>query len=102
MPQLWRLNESGQHVGRCPEAGQTDAFVQSTRGVEQWLEDQETPPDLAHLLSDYLRGRGNATCLECTTNLSLPPIHLNFSKLQDVIGWDGYVMGMVSHTMLPL
>ena len=40
--------------------------------------------------------------MECATNLSLPPIYLNFAKSQDVIGWDGYVMGMVSHTMLPL
>ncbi len=101
-PSCGACNESGRHVTQCPEAGQTNAFVQSTRGVERWLEDQDTHPDLAHLLSDYLRGRGNATCMECATNLSLPPIYLNFAKSQDVIGWDGYVMGMVSHTMLPL
>ncbi len=70
--------------------------------MEQWLKKHDTPPDLAHLLSNYLRGRGNTTCLECVTNLSLPPIYVTFAKLQDVIGWDGYIMGMVSQALLPL
>ena len=101
-PSCGACNKSCRHVSCCPEAGRTDAFVQSTQEVEQWLEKHNTPPDLAHLLSDYLRGRGNTTCLECATNLNLPPIYVTFAKLQDVIGWDGYIMGMVSQALLPL
>jgi hypothetical protein len=100
-PSCSACNESCKHVSHSPEAGRTDTFVQSTQEVERWLENHNTPPDLAHLLSDYLHGLGNTTCLECATNLNLPPIYVTFAKSQDVIGWDGYIMGMVSQALLP-
>jgi hypothetical protein len=101
-PSCDACNESCRHVTQYPEAGRTDAFVQSSCEVERWLEKHDTPPDLAHLLTNYLCGQGTTTCLECTTRLSLPPIYVTFAKLQDIIGWDGCIMGMVSQELLPL
>jgi hypothetical protein len=63
---------------------------------------QHTHPNLALLLLDYLRGRGYITCLECLDNLKLPPIFRDYAVSQDVIGWDGFVAGMVSSKLLPL
>jgi len=54
------------------------------------------------LLLAYLRGRGTTTCLECACNLDLPPILREYASAQDIIGWDNFVMGMVSHKLLPI
>ena len=75
--------------------------IQSVRGVERWLAEHDTPLDLAQLLTNYLHGQGNITCLEWATNLNLPLIYITFAKSQDVIGWDWYIMGMVSQALLP-
>jgi hypothetical protein len=42
------------------------------------------------------------TCLKCSIILNLPPIYQDFAASQDIIGWDRFVMGMVSHKLLPL
>jgi hypothetical protein len=87
---------------QCPEAGQAAAFAQSTQGVEAWLEDNRTPPNLKLLLLHYLRGRGTITCLECLVELNLPHILQEFAVSQDVIGWDRFVTGMVTRKLLPI
>jgi hypothetical protein len=61
-----------------------------------------THPDLLLLLIQYLRGRGPITCLECLDNLNLPHIFRDHAASQDIIGWDGFVTGMVSHKLLPI
>jgi hypothetical protein len=53
-PSCGICNESCLHVAGCTEEGRTDAFVQSTQVVEQWLTDNDTPPDLAHLRKHYM------------------------------------------------
>jgi hypothetical protein len=63
---------------------------------------QHTHSNLTHLLVRYLRGRGTASCLECATDLNLPPAYREYVASQDVIGWDGFDMGMVSSKLLPL
>ncbi len=59
-------------------------------------------PWLKATLLHYLRGRGTITCLECLVDLNLPHILQEFTELQDVIGWDSFVMGMVSTKLLPI
>jgi hypothetical protein len=41
-------------------------------------------------------------CLECATNLNLSSAYREYATSQDVIGWDGFAMGMVSNKLLPL
>jgi hypothetical protein len=41
-------------------------------------------------------------CLECADNLDLPPILCEYAATQEVIVWDNFVMGMVSHIATPL
>jgi len=48
------------------------------------------------MLLRYTRGRGSVTCLECAIGLDLPPLLHDLARSQDVIGWDLYMMGMVS------
>jgi hypothetical protein len=48
------------------------------------------------LLLRYTWGRGTVTCLECAISLDLPPVMQNPACSQDIIGWDLYMMGMLS------
>ncbi len=101
-PSCQACNETCKHVARCPEDGRTAAFSQSTQEVEQWMTAQHTHSNLTHLLVRYVRGRGTASCLKCVTDLNLPPAYREYATSQDIIGWDGFAMGMVSSKLLPL
>ncbi len=46
--------------------------------------------------------RGTITCSACSKVLNHPPIIHKFSVSQDIIGWDNFVMGMVSLKLLPI
>jgi hypothetical protein len=94
--------ESCSHVTRCPEEGRMLAFEQSAQMMGLWLEKNNTHPDLQSLLLWYLHGRGFVTCSECSKELNLPLIIQEFAASQDVIGWDGFIMEMVSSNPLPI
>jgi hypothetical protein len=66
------------------------------------METVDTNVNVKELLLAYLRGRGTTTCLECACNLNLPPILCEYASAQGIIGWDNFVMGMVSHKLLPI
>ncbi len=91
-----------KHITRCPEVGRAAAFNESTAAVEKWMETVDTSSDVKALFLEYLCGRGTTTCLECADNLDLPPILCEYASAQDIIGWDNFVMGMVSHKLLPI
>ena len=66
------------------------------------METSGTHSDVKVLLLRYLRDQGTTTCLECANSLILPPILCEYAATQDVIGWDNFVMGMVSHMLLAI
>jgi hypothetical protein len=60
-PSCQKCKETCHHIARCPEKGQAMAFDQSTHKVVQWLDSNNTHPDLQQLLLQYLHGRGAVT-----------------------------------------
>jgi hypothetical protein len=70
--------------------------------MEQWLERNKTHPDIQSLLLRYLHGRGAISCHEYAKELDLPHIIQEFAASQDIIGWDRFIMGMVSSKLLPI
>ncbi len=94
--------ETCSHIARCPEGGRPLAFKQLALMMERWLEENKSHPDLQSLLLRYLCGRGSTTCSKCSKALNLPHIIQEFAASQDVIGWDGFIMGMVSSKLLPI
>jgi hypothetical protein len=70
--------------------------------MEQRLERNKTHPDLQSLLLRYLSGRGSATCSKSYEGLDLLHIIQEFTASQDIIGWDGFIMGMVLSKLLPI
>jgi hypothetical protein len=95
-PSCQTCEETCQHVAQCTEVGRMLAFKQSSRKVERWLDNNNTQPDMQHLLLQYLRGCSLISCLYCATALELPPIMQELEISQDTIGWDHFMMGMVS------
>ncbi len=94
--------ETCKHVAKCPEVRRAQAFTWSATEVELWLTKNNAHPNLRSLLLHYLRGRGALSCYKCATALNLPHIFQEFAESQDVIGWDNFVMGMVSSKLLPI
>ena len=97
-----KCNKTCKHIARCPEVGQAAAFQESTNAVKNWMETSGTHLDVKVLLLRYIRGRGTTTCLKCADCLDLPPILCEYAATQDAIGWDNFVMGMVSHKLLAI
>ncbi len=101
-PSCQECTETCKCIARCQEEGREVAFRESTNAVERWMETVDTNSNVKELLLAYLRGRGINTCLECACNLDLPPMFREFASAQDIIGWDHFVMEMVSHKLLPI
>ena len=101
-PSCHECDKTCKHIAHCPEVGRAAAFQESTNTVEKWMETSGTHSNVKVLLLRYLRGRGPTMCLECTNSLYLPPILCEYAAAQDVIGWDNFVMGMVSHKVLAI
>jgi hypothetical protein len=101
-PGCLNFRETCKHVAKCPEVGRAQAFTQSASVIELWLTKNNAHPDLCSLLLRYLWGRGALSCYKCATALNLPHIFREFAESHDVIGWDNFVMGMVSSKLLPI
>jgi len=101
-PSCHECDETCKHIARCPEAGRAADFLESTTTVGEWMESTNTNSEVKALLLKYLRDRGKTTCLECADSLDLAPIYQDFAAAQDVIGWDNFIMGMVSHKLLTI
>ena len=93
------VTETCKHIARCPETGRTAAFSQSTSNLEVWLGSNNTHPDMQALILEYTRGCGQVTCHKCAVLLELPPIMHELARSQDIIGWDLFMMGMLSTHM---
>ena len=91
--------ETCQHIAQCPEAGRALAFAQLADELDLWFSTNNTHWDMQSLLFRYNPGRDTVTYLECAISLELPPVMQNLACSQDIIGWDLFMMGMLSKQM---
>jgi hypothetical protein len=101
-PSCNECKETCKHIARCLEPRHAAAFSQSTHKVEVWLDANGTHTNLKLLLLWYIQGRVTVLCVECFDNLNLPQIVRDYAISQDVIGWDNFVMGMISSKLFPI
>jgi hypothetical protein len=102
-PSCLNCRETCKHIAKCPEVVSTQAFAWSASEVDLWLTKNNAHPDLCRsLLLHYLWGRGALSCYECSIAINLPHIFQEFAESQGIIGWDNFVMGMVSSKLLPI
>ncbi len=76
------------------------AFMQSSQALEQWLGEADTDPDLIDCIIDYMQGRSTITMALAAHNG--PPQFQAFGQLQDVIGWQRFLEGMISKEIVVL
>jgi hypothetical protein len=76
-PSCQMCEETCAHVTRCPEAGRAEAFSQAVDKLSRWMDENETHPDLASVITEYARKQGDTSCIECAGNL--PPIMREFA-----------------------
>jgi hypothetical protein len=92
--------ETAEHVILCLEVGRVEAFMQSSRALEQWLGEADTDPDLIDCIIDYVQGWGTITMALAVRNV--PPQFQAFGQSQDVIGWQQVLEGMISKEIVVL
>ena len=102
MPKLPRMHRNMQAHCSVPRGGTRGSLQRVYECSREMDETVDTNSNVKELLLACLRGRGTTTCLECACNLDLPPILRKYASAQDIIGWDNFVMGMVSHKLLPI
>ncbi len=66
-------------------------------GLEEWLEEAETDPDLLDCIAKYAHGQGERTMTEIFSGLE--PQFIQMAKEQDAIGWRWVMEGMISRSM---
>jgi hypothetical protein len=68
--------------------------------VARWMNESKTHPDLVYVITEYIQGRGEASCVKCARGL--PTVIWEYAISQDKIGWDNFIMGMVSTRLLTI
>jgi len=89
--------EDCDHILLCQEEGRTAAFKELAGTFTKWLHESDTEEDLAECLTKYITGRGVRSRYECASSVEeASPSLLAFAKSQDVIGWNKFMLGMIS------
>ena len=84
----------------CLKVGRVETFVQSSRALEHWMEEANTDPDLIECIVDYVQGQGTVTMASAVQNT--PARFQALGHLQDMIGWQWFLGGMVSKEIVAL
>lgn len=86
-------DEDSRHLLHCTDAGRYALYRSEVDKVVSWLQQHHTDPELAGVISAYLHGRGNTTL--CSLPRLSPEIQA-FAFSQDLIGWENFMLGMIS------
>ncbi len=97
-PSCRSCKETCAHILRCPEAGCTEAFLQSVQELSRWIKENEMHPDLVSVILEYAQRRSEIACIKCTGELQ--SIVQEFTTSQDRIGWENFMVRMVSTKLL--
>lgn len=92
-------DEDSSHLMHCGDAGRFGLFREEVNKLTAWLQSSHTDPDLARILPIYLLNRGTVSMSSIE---GLPREFLRFASSQDIIGWDNFLLGMVSMHLRPI
>lgn len=87
-------DEDSLHLLHCRDAGRFALYRTEVDKLVSWLQQHHTDPELAGVLSAYLYGRGTKTL--CSLPRLTPEIRA-FAFSQDLIGWENFMLGMISY-----
>jgi hypothetical protein len=92
-------DEDSAHLMHCPDSGRFGCFREEVKKLTAWLQSSHTDPDLACIIPSYLLNRGSKT-LSSMAGRSREI--MRFAASQDMIGWDNFLLGMVSMHIRPI
>jgi hypothetical protein len=92
-PNCGMEDEDSAHLMHCQDSGRFGLFRKEVNKLLTWLQSSHTDPDSAQVLRVYLMNRGAVQMLSID---GLPWEFLRFASSQDIIGWDNFLLGMVS------
>jgi hypothetical protein len=92
-------DEDSAHLMHCQDSGRFGLFREEVNKLLAWLQSSHMDPDLARVLLIYLMNRG---AVSMSSIDGLPREFLRFALSQDIIGWDNFLLGMVSMYLRPI
>jgi hypothetical protein len=95
-PNCGQPDEDSEHLLHCRDTGRYSLFRLEVNKLVIWLREGSTDPALATILSEYLLARGSKRL----DALNLPAAYQRFAYSQELIGWDNFMLGMVSMHLL--
>ena len=98
-PNCGMEDEDSAHLMHCQDSGRFGLFREEVNKLLAWLQSSHMDPDLARVLLIYLMNRG---AVSMSSIDGLPREFLRFALSQDIIGWDNFLLGMVSMYLRPI
>ncbi len=98
-PSCGRPNESTSHITRCSEPGRLASLRAAVEELSDWMEDNDTDPYLQQFIEEYLLGHGE---LDMCDVIDGHPEHIAFAEIHDTLGWDNFVEGRISRSLVDL
>jgi len=92
-------NESTSHITRCPDPGRLACLKASVDDLCDWMDDNDTDPYLQEIIEKYLLGHG---VLQMGDIVEASPTYIAFSEIHDTLGWDNFVEGRISESLVKL
>lgn len=89
--------ETAAHILLCQEGGRTKAFCQAVREWQTWCDTNSMDPQLRDGLSAFIIARGDISMSRAFQ--SLPHHYVAMATLQDNIGWQRFMEGMVTRKL---
>lgn len=89
-------DEDAAHLLHCRDPGHFSLFRSEVNKFALWLSNSHTDPIIAWLIPDYIMSHGAWSLLHITP-LSLE--YYSFVFRQDLIGWDNFMLGMVTYRL---
>jgi hypothetical protein len=91
--------ETCSHILSCKDAGRVETFISSIDLLDQWLDNEDTDPELRMCITEYAHGRGSASMYDICIENDLDQSFISMAQEQDSIGWRRFMEGMVCSGM---
>eukprot|EP00956_Cyclotella_meneghiniana_P033377 scaffold95526_cov21-Cyclotella_meneghiniana.AAC.1 len=100
-PNCGKEDDDAQHLMHCPDPGRYALFREEVQKLTVWLEIEmnHIDPILAKIISRYVMTRGSSRLADFH---DVPPEYYKFVYKQQLIGWDNFLLGLITSSLRPL
>jgi hypothetical protein len=91
-PCCHHVKEDKAHLLTCPESSCVEKWADSVRGLQEWLQEMDTAPDLQHCIINALSARKLTQSFTAVSKQSVR----HAAVAQDHIGWMSFTEGKIT------